>query len=103
MVLPKSTDKWQAAPEKFCPDHRCLWRTSSGPCPRHAPGPDARVEGGGTVYLVRPLTGRVSAWLREHTDADNSTWFGNALAVEHRYISDLVAGMRDACLAVEAA
>lgn len=22
-------------PEKYCPDRRCLWALSSGPCPRH--------------------------------------------------------------------
>ena len=22
-------------PEKFCPVHRCLWRTGGGYCPRH--------------------------------------------------------------------
>ena len=83
----------ERGPEKFCPDHRCLWRLSSGRCPKHAPRPDVRVEGGGIVYLVRPLTERASAWLREHTDPDASTWFAGALACEHRYVADLVAGM----------
>jgi hypothetical protein len=24
-----------AHPERYCPERRCLWRLSSGPCPRH--------------------------------------------------------------------
>ena len=61
---------------------------------------DARVEDHGTIFLVRPLTEPALAWLNEHT---GGTWFGGALAVEHRYVADLVAGMRDAGLAVGAA
>lgn len=29
----------EAHPERFCPDERCLWRLSSGPCPKHQGGP----------------------------------------------------------------
>jgi hypothetical protein len=27
-------------PERFCPHHRCLWRTGGGYCPRHKPAED---------------------------------------------------------------
>jgi hypothetical protein len=60
---------------------------------------DARVEGHGSVVLVRPLTDDACAWLTEHTDG---TWFGNALAVEPRYVCNLVAGMREHGFVVEA-
>ncbi len=72
------------------------------PAPRepHQPSADAWVENHGTIFLVRPLTEPALAWLTEHTDG---TWFGNALAVEHRFVSDLVTGLRDAGFAVEAA
>jgi hypothetical protein len=60
---------------------------------------DARVEGHGSVVLVRPLTDDACAWLKENTDG---TWFGGALAVEPRYACDLVAGMREAGFTVEA-
>ena len=64
--------------------------------------PDARVEGrnGDTVLLVRALTDSALAWLEEHTDGQ---WLGNGLAVEHRYVADLVEGLRDAGFVVEAA
>lgn len=61
---------------------------------------DARVDGHGSVVLVRPLTAAATAWLKEHTDG---TWFGGALAVEPRYVLNLVAGMREDGFTVEAA
>lgn len=52
---------------------------------------DAYVENHFSFFLVRPVSGLGRDWLDEKTDG---TWFGGALAVEHRYIEDLVAGMR---------
>ncbi len=68
--------------------------------PAREPSADARVENHGTIFLVRPLTEPALDWLTEHTDG---TWFGNALAVEHRFVSDLVSGLRDCGFVVEAA
>jgi hypothetical protein len=64
--------------------------------------PDARVEGrpGDTVFIVRALTDSALAWLANHTDGQ---WLGNGLAVEHRYVADLVAGLREHGFTVEAA
>jgi hypothetical protein len=61
---------------------------------------DVRVEGHGSVCLVRPATDGAAAWLRENTDG---TWFGGALAVEPRYVLNLVAAMREHGFTVEAA
>ena len=63
------------------------------------PRTDARVEGHGSVVVVRPLTDDALAWLTVHTDG---TWFGDALAVEPRYVCNLVAGMRESGFRVEA-
>ena len=46
-----------------------------------------------TVYLVDPKTDEADVWLRNHTDG---VWMGTALAVEHRYIEDLVGGLEEA-------
>jgi hypothetical protein len=70
------------------------------PNPDAEPAADARVEDHGTVHLVRPLSEAALDWLEEHT---GGAWFGGALVVEHRYVADLVAGMRDAGFVVEAA
>lgn len=48
------------------------------------------VENHGSILLVRPLTADVRGWLEEHTEG---TWFGGALAVEPRYVEDLVDGL----------
>jgi hypothetical protein len=53
---------------------------------------DVQVEYHGSLWLVRPLTGAATAWLRENVAGD-AQYFGKALAVEPRYIDDLVAGI----------
>lgn len=55
--------------------------------------PDFTVTGGGTIYLVRPENNQAREHLVEHT-AEEAQWFGGALAVEHRYITDLVEALR---------
>jgi hypothetical protein len=55
---------------------------------------------GDTVYLVEPLTQAAREWLTENVTTD-ATWLGQNLAVEHRYIGHLVAGMIEAGLRVE--
>lgn len=62
--------------------------------------PDVRVEDHGTICLVRPMRDGALAWLKVHTDG---TWFGGAVAVEARYLFDLVAALREAGFTVEAA
>ena len=52
---------------------------------------DFEISGGGTVYLLHPLTRAARAWVAEHLPAD-ATWFGGAVVVEHRYIGDIVGG-----------
>ena len=47
---------------------------------------------GMNCYLVEPLTPAAEEWLAENI-GEESTWWGNSLAVEHRYIEDLLEGM----------
>jgi len=54
---------------------------------------DFTVENHGTIFLVRPLTAEARAWLDSNVVAEPYQWFGPALAVEHRYIENLVEGM----------
>lgn len=55
-----------------------------------------------TVYLVTPLNTATKSWLMRNTDPENRQWFAGALAVEHHYIDDLLAGLFEAglCLGV---
>lgn len=50
---------------------------------------DLFVEGGGTVYLLRPASAAGAVWVAMHIPHDAS-WFGGAVVVEHRYIGDIV-------------
>jgi hypothetical protein len=62
--------------------------------PKHAlPGdyPDFRFTDHGTIWLVAPLTDAADKHLKAHTDG---TWFGGALAVEHRFVADLAAQLQ---------
>jgi hypothetical protein len=53
---------------------------------------DFSMTGGGTVYLFNPLTIKAKAWLAEHCPPDGEhQYFGNSLAVEHRFVADIVA------------
>ena len=45
-----------------------------------------------TVYLVRPLSPEGEEWLDENTP-DDAPRLGNSLAVEWRYIDDILSGM----------
>jgi hypothetical protein len=59
------------------------------------PTPDFSIEGEGgfcSVYLLRPLTPAAFEWIEEHIPEDAQR-FGNAIAVEHRYIGPLAEGI----------
>lgn len=65
--------------------------------------PDFYVEGEGrfcTIYLLRPLTPAAIEWVEEHIPEDAQR-LGNAVAVEHRYISDIVESIQNDGLAVQ--
>jgi hypothetical protein len=65
-----------------------------------APGPDVEVSGHGSIFLVEPKTDAGREWIREHVSGE-ALWFGRALAVEHRYVANLVDGMINDGLIVE--
>jgi len=52
---------------------------------------DLFVEGGESVYLLRPVSAAGSVWIVMHVPFD-AQWFGGAVVVEHRYIGDIVMG-----------
>jgi hypothetical protein len=59
----------------------------------HNPRPDFLVADHGTIFLLQPITDRALAWVREHLSPD-SPHFGLSLVVEHRFIADIVTGIR---------
>ncbi len=67
---------------------------------RDIAGPDFNVSGGGSLYLIHPLSEAARDWLRDNVE-DGAQYLGRALAVEHRYIAALVDGMLSAGLSCE--
>lgn len=55
--------------------------------------PDVAVENHGSIHLVRPKADAAREWLEAHTEG---MWLQGALAVEPRYVVDILLGMRDA-------
>ena len=49
---------------------------------------------GDTVRLLRPLNDDAKEWLNNSIPPEpDSQWLGNAVAVEHRYVLDIVKGI----------
>jgi hypothetical protein len=61
--------------------------------------PDFILQNEGTIFILIPQTTRASAWLDAHIPAE-AQWFGTGVVVEHRYIADIVDGIRAAGLTV---
>lgn len=61
---------------------------------------DFEVLGGGTVFLVKPLTDAARQWVDANFSLESWQWFGGGFAVEHRYIADIVSGIKEAGLEV---
>ena len=59
-----------------------------------APAADFVVSGGGSVYLVHPLTDDARSHLLRVV-GEEAQFLGNAVAVEHRYIADFVAALAE--------
>ena len=57
-----------------------------------ARGTDVYITGGETLYLFMLQTPAALEWVDEHV-SDDHQMFGNGLAVEHRFVADLAAGM----------
>lgn len=60
---------------------------------------DIDFTGHGSLYVLTPQTGEAAEWCNEHLPEDAMT-VGRGYAVEHRYISDIVEGIRGDGLAV---
>jgi hypothetical protein len=55
--------------------------------------PDFYVVDEGTIWLFTPLTPLAFDFLAEHIQSD-AQYFGPSLAVEHRFVYDLLVGLR---------
>ena len=53
-----------------------------------------------TVFRLEPITDEAKDWIEENVHYESYQMPGNFVIVEHRYIADIVAGMREAGLVV---
>ena len=58
------------------------------------PSVDFLLRDEGTIWLFTPLTPAALQFLSEHIQGDPQ-YCGDSLAVEHRYVSDLIIGLRE--------
>ena len=65
-----------------------------------SPTCDFLLENHGSIFLLQPLTPAAQSWIDEFLPKDRMS-FGTAVVVEHRYISDIVEGIRNDGLAVQ--
>ena len=77
---------WMRQVEKTCKRNHTEIETKTTP--------DVLLCNEGTVFLFCPLTPRAEKWIEEHVQSD-AQWFGNALAVEHRYAWGSAEGMKN--------
>ncbi len=47
-----------------------------------------------TVYLLTPFSKKADNWIKDHLTGKNLV-FGKSIAVEHRYIFDIVEAIKD--------
>ena len=66
-----------------------------------SPTPDFLCENHGSVFLLRPLNQSAQSWIDKNLPSD-AQWFGNGVAVEHRYIWAILEGIQNDGLAVQA-
>lgn len=63
---------------------------------------DVRVNGGGTMYHVTPLTKAAKDWVSENVQLESWQWLGSGFGVEGRFLDNLLEGMVDSGLTVSA-
>jgi hypothetical protein len=65
-----------------------------------SPEPDVTLTGGGSVYLLILHTAIAREWVDAHVSSDRQM-LGAALAVEHRFVGDILEGMQQDGLSVD--
>jgi len=67
---------------------------ASGSSPTERPVFDFAVRGEGTIWLFTPQSAAAFDFLSEHIQED-AQYFGPSLVVEHRFVYELLIGLRE--------
>ena len=62
-------------------------------------GPDFSLANHGSIWLLTPHSAQASAWVADNLP-DDAQWLGRAIAIEPRYVPDIVAGFQQEGLTV---
>lgn len=54
---------------------------------------------GGTIALLMPISAAAKQWIDDYVEA--LSWLGHAVAIEHRYIDNIMAGVNEAGFTVK--
>jgi hypothetical protein len=57
--------------------------------------PDFELANHGSLYLLHPLNSMAKEWMNEHLpmDSEETQFWGDAIVIEHRYVSAIVDGI----------
>ena len=67
---------------------------SSGTSPTPEARPDFRCENHGSIFLLYPLSRSARSWIEENLPSDAQR-FGNAIAIEHRFVWAILEGIQN--------
>lgn len=77
-------------------------QSGSSPTRKTVPSADFFLENHGSILLLRPQTDSARIWVADHIGKDNGFQpYWPTVVVEHRYIADIVAGIKNDGLAVQ--
>jgi hypothetical protein len=73
--------------------------SASGSSPTSDTACDFRCENHGSIFLLYPLSPSAKSWIDENL-ASHVQWFGQAVAIEHRFIWSILEGIQNDRLVV---
>jgi hypothetical protein len=62
--------------------------------------PDFLLQDEGTIAILYPQNDAAEDWVFQNLPADAQRWGGNGIVIEHRYVGDIVFGIRNDGLVV---
>ena len=63
--------------------------------------PDFTLDNEGSIFLLTPNNKRASSWITKNVQVESWQRFGKGVAVDQRYVDDLVNGIQEAGFVVE--